>query len=107
MGSGISVIRNIFRGIVAAVKWVNADNARLREAKARGVGTPVETETADDAQPRKAQLIDPWEEIDNIRSDMWLGRWGRRYTTGSMDKLKKELKRDVERDLEKGKEKPE
>ena len=75
MGSGISVIRNIFRGIVAAVKWVNADNARLREAKARGVGTPVETETADDAQPRKAQLIDPWEEIDSIRQNFWLGGW--------------------------------
>ena len=101
----ISIFKKIFSGISSAVKWLTQDDPRLREAKARSLGQPDDTETSGDSRQDVKEYIDPWEEIDNFRSNMLLGRWSRKYKIGSMGKLKKELKGDVDEELRKGKEK--
>ena len=107
MGSITSVFKKIFSAISSAIEWLTQDDPRLREAKARSLRQLDETEKTDDADENVKEYPDPWEEIDNLRSTFWLGRWGSRYTKRSIEKLKQDLKRDIEKDLGREKDKPE
>jgi hypothetical protein len=107
MDSITSILKKIFSGISSAVKWLTQDDPRLREAKARSLGQPDKTESTGDTIEDIKEYPDPWEEIDNVRLTMWLGRWGSQYTKRSIDKLKQDLKRDIEKELERGKDKQE
>jgi hypothetical protein len=92
MGIVLSVIKKIFKGIIAAFRWVYADNARLREAKARHLGIRSETANADRAQSPRPQHIDVWEEVDHLRWDIWLGGWfGRMRRTHPTKKLDEDI----------------
>jgi len=91
MGAVFSVTKKIFRGIAAAVRWIYADNARLREAKARHLGIRSETANADRAQSPKPEYTDVWDELDHLRWDLWLGGWlGQRRRTRIIGKVKEE-----------------
>jgi hypothetical protein len=104
----MAFIKKIFSGISSAVKWLTQDDARLREARARSLGQLDETDKnkTTDADQDIKEYIDPWEELDHFRTDMWFGRWGRQYTKLGVDKLKKRLKGEGEDEPEKGKDKP-
>jgi hypothetical protein len=96
MGAVLSIIGKIFKGIIAAVKWIYADNARLREAKAGRLGIWSETANADKAQSSEPECIDVWDEIDHLRRDMWFGGWigGRRYRTRPAKRLEGEMAKE-------------
>jgi len=95
MGSVISVIEKIFKGIIAAFKWVYADNARLREAKARHLGSWNEKGNTIKAQPSKSEYIDVWDELDHLRGDAWLGGWiGRKLRTRHTEKFEEEMRKE-------------
>jgi len=105
----MAFVKKIFSGISSAAKWLTQDDAKLREARARSLKQLDETEETTDNtdQDVKEYNIDPWEELDHFRTDMWFGRWGRQYTKRSIDKCKKRLKGEGEDEPEKGKDKEE
>jgi len=103
----MAFIKKIFSGISSAAKWLTQDDARLREARARGLGQLDETDKTDVTDQDIKDYIDPWEELDHFRTDMWFGRWGRQYTKRNIERFKKRLKGEGEDESEKGKDKPE
>jgi len=95
MGTVLSVIKKIFKGIIAAVRWIYADNARLREAKDRHLGTWSETANTDKAQSPKPEYTGVWDELDHLRWDLWLGGWvGQMRRTRPTKQLEKDIKKE-------------
>lgn len=97
MGSVLSVVKKMFGGITRATNWLTADDEKLREARARHLGDLDEPETGaedkfKDEQTRLADNFDVWEEIDNMRTSFFFGRYlSRKIKMPRSDKLKKEL----------------
>jgi hypothetical protein len=97
MGSVLSVIKKMFGGITRATNWLTPDDEKLRQARARHMGDLDEPETAteDELNDEQAQTEDNyniWEEIDNVRTNFFFGRYlSRKIMMPRMDKLKKEL----------------
>ena len=103
----MAFIKKIFSGISSAAKWLTQDDAKLREARARSLGQLDEPDKTVEPEQEIKDYIDPWEELDHFRTDMWFGRWGRQYTKRSIDRFKKGLKGEGEDESMKGEDKPE
>lgn len=97
MGSVLSAIKRMFGGITRATTWLTSDDEKLRQARARHLGDldEPETEAEDDFKDEQTRMMDDynvWEEIDNIRTSFFFGRYlSRKIKMPRTDKLKKEL----------------
>ena len=72
--------RTISDGICKGFNWLFQDEYRLKEAKNRGYVAP-DAEKGDDDEGERRQYTenyDAWDEIDNFRTNFYIGAWARR-----------------------------
>ena len=95
----MGIFRTIADSIGKGYNWLFQDDYRLREAKRRGYVAP-EAEDVDDNDSVGKQYTDnydAWEEIDNFRTNFYIGSWARnKMKRIGENKLSKE-REEVER----------
>jgi hypothetical protein len=83
-------------GWISAIKKIfSADDAELREARARHRGSEAdpEAEYLYEEQPKRfSEKFDVWEELDGFRTNFFFGRFlGRKISMPRSEKLRQEL----------------
>jgi hypothetical protein len=83
-------------GWISAIKKIfSADDAELREARARHTGSEVDPEAEyfyEEQQKHLSENYDAWEEIDGFRTNFFFGRFlGRKISMPRSEKLRQEL----------------
>ena len=90
--------QTIGHGFKKAYDWVFQDEEKLRKVKSSNytAAPAVEVKEPDDEEEEVDHQYDAWEEIDNLRMNMFLGSWATKKFKGGVigeDKVKKDLER--------------